>query len=194
MDKSKPVTVVYGFNVVDKFTYLGCPHSKSVCWLMMNSIEDAKSAFDKLCNKVYSREGVAWRGYGCSETTPTLHELDSEPEVLQRSTFWQITQNFLQSWKEGEVLQDIRDANVIPFYKNKGDRSNCNKNRGISPLNIIGNLFVRGVLKQLQVVAEFTQSPSVAPDLIAQQSTWYSLFDSHSWGVGRNKDHCTWPS
>ena len=39
-------------------------------------------------------------------------------------------------WREGEVPQDMRDANIVILYKNKGDRSNCNNYRGISLLRL----------------------------------------------------------
>ena len=38
-----------------------------------------------------------------------------------------------QCWREGEVPQDMRDANIVTLYKNKGDRGDCNNYRGISP-------------------------------------------------------------
>ena len=31
-----------------------------------------------------------------------------------------------QCWREGEVPQDMRDANISTLYKNKGDRGDCN--------------------------------------------------------------------
>ena len=57
-------------------------------------------------------------------------------------------------WKEGEVPQDMRDANIVTLFKNKGDRSDCNNYRGISLLSIVGKLFARVALKRLQVLAE----------------------------------------
>ena len=59
-----------------------------------------------------------------------------------------------QYWREGEVPQDMRDANIVTLYKNKGDRGDCNNYRGISFLNIIGKLFAKVVLMKLQVLAE----------------------------------------
>ena len=29
---------------------------------------------------------------------------------------------FCQCWREGEVPQDMRDANIVTLYKNKSDR------------------------------------------------------------------------
>ena len=49
--------------------------------------------------------------------------------------------------------QDMRDANIITLYKNKGDRSDCNNYRGISLLSIVGKVIAR-VLARLQKLAE----------------------------------------
>ena len=49
---------------------------------------------------------------------------------------------------------DMRDANVVTLYKNKGDRGDCNNYRGISLLSVVGKVFARVVLKRLQVLAE----------------------------------------
>ena len=59
-----------------------------------------------------------------------------------------------QCWDEGAVPQDMRDANIVTLYKNKGDRSDCNNYRGISLLSIVGKLFARVVLKKLQRLAD----------------------------------------
>ena len=48
-----------------------------------------------------------------------------------------------QCWREGEVPQDMRDANIVTLYKNKSDRGDCNNYRGISLLNIVGILFAK---------------------------------------------------
>ena len=59
-----------------------------------------------------------------------------------------------QCWEEGAVPEDMRNANIITLYKNKGDRSDCNNYRGISLLSIVGKVFARVVLKKLQRLAE----------------------------------------
>ena len=56
-------------------------------------------------------------------------------------------------WKMGHVPQDMRDANIVTLYKNKGDRSDCNNYRGISLLSIVGKVFARVVLTRLQSLA-----------------------------------------
>ena len=56
-------------------------------------------------------------------------------------------------WEEGYVPQDMRDANIVTLYKNKGDRSDCNNYRGISLLSIVGKVFARVVLARLQTLA-----------------------------------------
>ena len=50
--------------------------------------------------------------------------------------------------------QDMRDANIITLYKNKGDRSDCNDYRGISLHRIVGKAFARVMLNRLQSLAE----------------------------------------
>ena len=60
----------------------------------------------------------------------------------------------LKCWEEGEIPQEMRDANIITLYKNKGNRSDCNNYRGISLLSIVGKLFARIILRRLQVLAE----------------------------------------
>jgi len=57
-------------------------------------------------------------------------------------------------WQEGEVPQDMRDANIVTLYKNKGDRSDCNNYRGISLLCIAGKLFARVALERLKILAD----------------------------------------
>lgn len=60
----------------------------------------------------------------------------------------------IQCWKEGSAPQDMRDANIMTLYKNKGDRCDCNIYHGISLLNIVSKLFARNVLPRLQILAD----------------------------------------
>ncbi|KAG6929376.1 hypothetical protein G0U57_005702, partial [Chelydra serpentina] len=59
-----------------------------------------------------------------------------------------------QCWDEGAVPQDMRDANIVTLYKNKGDRSDCNNYRGISLLSVVGKVFARVILNRLQKLAD----------------------------------------
>ena len=56
-------------------------------------------------------------------------------------------------WDQGHIPQDMRDANIVTLYKNKGDRSDCNNYRGISLLSIVGKVFARVTLTRLQSFA-----------------------------------------
>ena len=62
----------------------------------------------------------------------------------------------LLCWKEGTVPQDMRYANIVTLYNNKGDRSDCNNYRGISLLRFVGKVFARVALTILQILAERT--------------------------------------
>ena len=56
-------------------------------------------------------------------------------------------------WEQGYIPQEMRDANIVTLYKNKGDRSDCNNYRGISLLSIVGKVFARVALTRLQALA-----------------------------------------
>lgn len=51
-------------------------------------------------------------------------------------------------------MQEMRDAIIITFYKNKGDRLDCNIYRGISVMSIIGKIFARVLLTRLQALVD----------------------------------------
>ena len=59
-----------------------------------------------------------------------------------------------QSWQEGAVPQDMRDAKIITLFKNNGKRSDCNNYSGISLLSVIGKVFANVILIRLQKLAE----------------------------------------
>ncbi|XP_014775124.1 uncharacterized protein LOC106872601 [Octopus bimaculoides] len=58
-----------------------------------------------------------------------------------------------QCWEEGTAPQDMRDANTITLYKNKGDRGDCNNYRRISLLSIVGKAFAHVIPSRLQLLA-----------------------------------------
>ena len=56
-------------------------------------------------------------------------------------------------WKEGKVVKDWQDAEIVPIPK-KGDLRKCDVWRGISLLDVVGKVFARILQDRLQVVAE----------------------------------------
>ena len=103
------------------------------------TLEDINQALDQLSSgKAPGNDGIPVEVIKCAKGT-LLKELH---EIL------------CQCWREGEVPQDMRDANIVTLYKNKGDRGDCNNYRGISLLNIVGKLFAKVVLMKLRVLAE----------------------------------------
>ena len=78
-------------------------------------------------------------------------------EVLQCANYTHLHHLYeplYQCWEEGYVPQDMRDANIVTLYKNKGDRSDCSNHRGISLLSVVGKVLARVALQRLQQVAE----------------------------------------
>ncbi|BHF62195.1 hypothetical protein SprV_0100517600 [Sparganum proliferum] len=60
-----------------------------------------------------------------------------------------LTAPFQEMWRQGEVLQDFKDATIVHLYKQKGNRQMCDSHRGISLLNIAGKIFARILLNRL---------------------------------------------
>ena len=88
------------------------------------TIEELSKAIDSLASgKAPGNDGIPLEVMKAGKDTSLLEHLY---ELL------------LQYWEEGSVPQDMRDANIITLYKNKGDRSDCNNYRGISVLSIVG--------------------------------------------------------
>ena len=90
-----------------------------------------------------------------SGKTPGKDCIPAEIIKSSKSTFLVPLHKLLtQCWKEGSVPQDMRDANIITLYKNKGNHSNCNNYHGISLLCVIGKLFVCIILYSLLLLAD----------------------------------------
>ena len=133
--------------------------------------------------ELYARENsVTQEKLDAIEELPVLEELDSEPTMEELSKaidalacgrapgedsippkiikcgkpalLEPLHELLCLCWREGKVPQDMRDAKIITVYKNKGDRSDCYKYRGISLLSIVGKVFARVVLARLQVLTE----------------------------------------
>ena len=56
-------------------------------------------------------------------------------------------------WEEGTIPQDMKDAQLITLFKNKGSRKDCNNYQAISLLSLVGKLF-RTLLSRLQVLTD----------------------------------------
>ena len=59
----------------------------------------------------------------------------------------------IQCWTQETIPHDMRDANIVTLYKNKGDKGDCNNYRGISLLSITGKTFARILLQRLNKLA-----------------------------------------
>ena len=129
------------------------------------TIDELSEALDSLASdKVPGRDGIPAEVLQCCKETliTELHEI------------------LCLCWSEGEVPQDMKDATVVTLSKNKGDRSDCKYYLGISLLSIVGKVFVRIVLKRLQVLAEqvcpesqcaFCANRSTIDDLLTQTTS-----------------------
>ena len=106
------------------------------CMPIMEEL-NAESTMDELSKVIDSL--AAGKAPGSNSKTTLLHPFH---EVL------------CQCWREGAVLQDMRDAKIVTLYKNKGERSNCNNYRGISHLSIVGKVYAWVLLICLQKLAE----------------------------------------
>ena len=74
--------------------------------------------------------------------------------VQKRILLKELHELLCQCWREGEILQGMRDVSIDTLYKNKGDRGDCNNYHGISLLNMVGKLFAKVVLLKQQILAE----------------------------------------
>ncbi len=48
---------------------------------------------------------------------------------------------FNLAWEQSKVLEDWRKAIIVPMYKGKGKREECNSYRGISLLSVPGKIY-----------------------------------------------------
>jgi len=59
-----------------------------------------------------------------------------------------------ECWNEGCFPKEMRDTKIMTLYKNKGEKGDCNKYRGISLFNVAGEVFASVVLYPVQTLAE----------------------------------------
>ncbi|KAL9981879.1 hypothetical protein ACROYT_G010642 [Oculina patagonica] len=104
----------------------------------MPTLEELSKAIDNLaCGKAPGLDSI-----------PAEVLKHGKPSILQP-----LHELLCQCWEKEHIPQDMRDASIVTLYKNKGDRSDCN--RGISLLSIVGKvaLVVRVALGRLQSLA-----------------------------------------
>ena len=174
-------------------------------------------------SELYSRENVVTKeALNNIKCLPVFEELDSKPTLAEIKVALdslasgkapgkdnnlvevlkcckgiittELNEVFHLCWREGGVPHDMKDANIIILYKNKGNRGDCNNYRGISLLSVVGKLLACVVLKRLQVLAEFIQNHSVDLKLIDPPLTCFFPSDSCRRNVGKNDSHSLWPS
>ena len=61
----------------------------------------------------------------------------------------QLISLFLLFWERGDVPKDLKDANIVHLYKNKGEKATCDNHRGISFLSIAGKLLAQILLNRI---------------------------------------------
>lgn len=101
---------------------------------------------------------------------------------------------FCQCWREGGVLHNMKDANIVTLHKNKGDRGNCNDCWGIPVLSVVEKMLARVVQKRLQVPAEYFQNHSVGSGQTGPLLSWSSPLDSCTRNAGNSDSHSSLPS
>ena len=56
-----------------------------------------------------------------------------------------------QAWESGSAPDDWKRGIILPFYKNKGARSECKNYRGITLLSVPGKIYAHSVLKSEEI-------------------------------------------
>ena len=69
---------------------------------------------------------------GPDGTPPKIFKVGGEALTEQLVSMFQLF------WERGDVPKDLKDANIVRLYKNKGEKATCNNHRGISLLSIAG--------------------------------------------------------
>ena len=139
------------------------------------TIEELSKAIDSLASgKAPGNDGIS----------PEVIKAGKEISLLEH-----LHELLLQCWEEGSVPQDMRYANIIMLYKNKGDRSDCNNYRGISLLSIVGKTFARVMLNRLQTLAERVY-PEAQCRFRAERSTIDMIFSLRQLQVKGREQRC----
>ena len=124
------------------------------------------------CRQQLIDEMPSWETKDCLDDPPTSDELVAAMEKMKRGKAagrtgvlpelilcggpelqCKLLVLMREVWKMGCVVQDWKDAEIVPIPK-KGDLKNCDNWRGISLLDVIGKLFGRILQDRLQLIAE----------------------------------------
>ena len=65
-----------------------------------------------------------------------------------------LTSLFTLCWKKGVVPGDLRDAVTVSLHRNKGEKSDCSNNRGVTLLSFAGKILARVLLDRLTTAVE----------------------------------------
>ncbi|KAL8561519.1 hypothetical protein ACOMHN_057213 [Nucella lapillus] len=93
------------------------------------------------------------------------------PEVFKAGSqplIHKFTEFLCMCWEDGCLPQDLKDARIVHLYKGKGDKSSCDKYRGISLLSIAEDRRFQEIGRQpaghrpAHVLAEHNHCPKVA--------------------------------
>ena len=60
-----------------------------------------------------------------------------------------LTKLLQQFWKPDSFPQDFKDTNIMPLYKNKGDKASCDNHQGISLLSAAGKILAHIILDRI---------------------------------------------
>ena len=66
---------------------------------------------------------------------------------------------FRSAWLSGVVPEDWRKGVIVPFWKGKGAKSDCNNYRGITLLSVPGKVFAHVLLQRVRTQLLATQRP-----------------------------------
>eukprot|EP00752_Nemacystus_decipiens_P010806 g9612.t1 len=91
-----------------------------------------------------------WKAVGPDLLAAELLKVDGDHEPIVRERLRAI---FVEVWNGGEMPQEWKDATIKMLCK-KGDRSNCNNFRGISPLSHVGKVLAKTITNRLTAFCE----------------------------------------
>lgn len=135
----------------------------SLCWMTWSSNLRCLNWMSHLPSRNSQRQSASFLQENPWEKTAYLHQ---KWQDMSSSSLHKL---LIQCWTESSVPQDLKDANIITLYKNKGDTGVCNNYRGISLLGIIGSCSLSSHLKDCRhSLRKFTQNPNVASDIKGQ--------------------------